>query len=291
MNLKKVFLTVSAVVATALTPCTVNSKDNTLNRPGEKPLADEYSEKVTTSLAALLSNDSLRATFMKQSNDLVTSFKGGALQHEELQFREYSKSVREDTIKNHIQDIITSESDRAFNIAVGSESGRKHFAGSGKPTTSPKGAIGIAQVMPKTGPEAAKLAGLIWDKKRYRNDPAYNLAIGKAYFEKQLKNNNGSLAKAYAAYNAGPAALAKAIKKADKEANTPLKKGKRHKTWIDFLPTETQLYIAKNMKAFSAGGGTNEMPTLLDVQQQVGPRSAAITQNISIAPEARNPLK
>src|SRR5207253_1025170 len=50
-----------------------------------------------------------------------------------------------------------SSFDRAFNVAIGTESGGKQFGADGKPLTSPKGAIGIAQVMPTTAPEAAKL--------------------------------------------------------------------------------------------------------------------------------------
>ncbi|MCC7304771.1 MAG: transglycosylase SLT domain-containing protein [Alphaproteobacteria bacterium] len=174
-------------------------------------------------------------------------------------------------IESQIDNIVTPDTDRAFNIALGTESGGKQFGGPGsvagpnEPTTSLKGAIGIAQVMPGTGPEAAKLAGLEWDENKFKNDAAYNRAIGKAYFEKQLKDF-GSLAKAYAAYNAGPQALKDAINKAE---NAPAVDGEARKTWIDFLPAETQNYVNKNMNAFTAGKGKNDIPTLHDLQQQV----------------------
>lgn len=83
------------------------------------------------------------------------------------------------------------------------ESGGQQFDRNGQPLTSPAGAIGIAQVMPATGPEAAQLAGLPWDEQRYRNDAQYNEALGAAYYQAQLaKFGDPELARA--AYNAGP---------------------------------------------------------------------------------------
>ncbi len=46
---------------------------------------------------------------------------------------------------------------------LGDESGGRQFNADGSDITSPKGALGIAQVMPYTGPEAAGYAGLPWD--------------------------------------------------------------------------------------------------------------------------------
>lgn len=45
--------------------------------------------------------------------------------------------------------------------------------------------------MKDTGPEAAEAAGLPWDEVRWKNDPAYNFALGKAYLNKQLKRFGG----------------------------------------------------------------------------------------------------
>lgn len=115
------------------------------------------------------------------------------------------------------------------------ESGGRQFKPDGTPVTSPKGAIGIAQVMPTTGPEAAELAGLPWDETKFRGDAAYNEALGKAYFSKQLDTFGGDVAKALSAYNAGPGRTAAAIKRGEKEG----------KDWRTYLPKETQDYIAK----------------------------------------------
>ena len=125
-----------------------------------------------------------------------------------------------------------------FKIMIGMESRGQQFAKSGAPLTSPKGAIGIAQIMPGTAPEAAKLAGLPYDKARLRNDKAYNLALGEAYFEKQLRDF-GDNRLAAAAYNAGPGAVRRALAKGGPDG------------WINHVPRETQKYVAQ----IPGGGG------------------------------------
>jgi hypothetical protein len=84
--------------------------------------------------------------------------------------------------------------------------------------------------MPKTAPEAARLAGLPFDDNRYRNDPEYNLALGKAYYDKQLADF-GDERLAAAAYNAGPSAIRRALQKGGPD------------NWINHVPRETQNYV------------------------------------------------
>ena len=93
-----------------------------------------------------------------------------------------------------------------FDAMIQQESGGKQTREDGRPVTSPVGAIGIAQVMPATGQEAAKLAGVQWDESKYKNDADYNYKLGKAYFEKQVATY-GSTTIAAMAYNAGPGAV------------------------------------------------------------------------------------
>ena len=119
-----------------------------------------------------------------------------------------------------------------FSRMIGVESGGQQFSRSGTPLTSPAGAIGIAQVMPGTAPEAAALAGLPFDENRYRTDPDYNLALGRAYFNKQLADF-GDERLAAAAYNAGPGAVRRALRAGGQTG------------WLAKLPAETQAYIAK----------------------------------------------
>lgn len=175
-----------------------------------------------------------------------------------------------------------SESDRAFHVAVGAESGYRQFNRDGTPKTSKAGAIGIAQVMPGTGPEAAKLAGMPWDEQRYRTEPEYNYAIGKAYFDEQLRVFGGDVEKAWAAYNAGPGALREALKKADRSEmlakNDPNLARALPVHWLAFLPQETRDYVAKNSKAFAAGSARPQAPTELEfVQSAIGRLPAGAT--------------
>lgn len=97
---------------------------------------------------------------------------------------------------------------------IGMESGGgNQFGPDGKPLTSPKGAIGAAQVMPETAPEAARLAGLPWDPQRYQNDRDYNLAIGKAYYQSLVQRYKGDTVLAAAAYQSGPGNVDAAVAK------------------------------------------------------------------------------
>ncbi len=108
-------------------------------------------------------------------------------------------------------------------------------SGGQQDAVSPKGATGIAQVMPATGPEAAALAGLPWDPVAFKNDAVYNAKLGRAYFRKQMTDNGGDAALALAAYNAGPGAVRK--------AGGDLSK----------LPAETQKYVPSIMNKADQG--------------------------------------
>jgi hypothetical protein len=127
-----------------------------------------------------------------------------------------------------------------FSRMIQAESRGKQFDRNGRPLTSSAGAIGIAQVMPGPAPEAAKLAGLPFDDNRYRNDPEYNLALGKAYYEKQLRDFGGDEKLAAAAYNAGPGAVRSALKKGGPDG------------WVNNVPKETRDYL----KTVFGGAGT-----------------------------------
>ena len=168
-------------------------------------------------------------------------------------------SVADKVMQGAASKIETPNSERAFNIAVNTESGGRQFGEDGQPLTSKAGAIGVAQVMPETAPEAAKLAGVEWDEELYKTDAIYNYQLGKAYFEKQLKDFGGNLSQAYAAYNAGPGRTQEAIAQAEREGGV----------WTDYLPKETQDYVRKNLAAYERGEGRNQLPTLEELKDQV----------------------
>lgn len=137
--------------------------------------------------------------------------------------------------------------DRIVNITIQTES-------AGNPNAvSPKGARGLMQVMPET----AKNPG--YGIKPSNGTPEDDVRVGKEYLGAMAKKYGGDMAKAWAAYNAGPGALDEAMQRANASRSPGA-------DWLTFMPKETQDYVAKNLKAFSAGMGAPKPPTLADVQ-------------------------
>lgn len=152
---------------------------------------------------------------------------------------------------------VPSDATGIFGKMLHLESRNKQFDKDGNVIVSPKGAIGAAQIMPRTGPEAAKLAGLPWDPNRLATDPDYNRALGQAYHA-HLSQLFGDPIKGAAAYNAGPGAFRAALASAE-QAGEP---------WLKYLPTETQNYVQSLQTAAATGGritramgGKTERPT------------------------------
>lgn len=114
------------------------------------------------------------------------------------------------------------------------ESGAKHRNKDGSIVTSPKGARGLMQLMPAT----AKNPG-------YGVRPAMddseeeNIRVGKDYLAAMLKLFGGDERKALAAYNAGPGATRKAIKKANVNGGD----------FLQYLPPETRNYVPSVLDA------------------------------------------
>jgi soluble lytic murein transglycosylase len=164
--------------------------------------------------------------------------------------QESSKIVGEAAIKS-----APTPSNSLFNAMAQQESGNRQLKPNGQPVTSPKGAVGVMQVMPATGPEAAKLAGVPWDEKKLKFDEGYNRKLGEAYFNQQLTTYKGNVGMALAAYNAGPGAVDKAVAEA-KGGN-----------WLARLPKETQEYVAR-ISADYASGVNPARPSLLDLERE-----------------------
>ena len=127
---------------------------------------------------------------------------------------------------------IDERAENVWSRMLRQESGNRQFDRYGNTITSPAGALGISQVMPSTGPEAARLAGLPWSLERLRNDPEYNHALGRAYYDAQVERF-GDPTLAAAAYNGGPGRVASALRQA-RETGQP---------WTAFLKPETQHYV------------------------------------------------
>lgn len=159
-----------------------------------------------------------------------------------------------------------------FAAMIGEESNGQQLGKDGKPLTSPKGAVGIAQVMPDTAPFAAKLAGLPWDPQRYKTDAAYNQQLGAAYFGKMQQDFGGNPVLSVAAYNAGPGMVADWINGTNKTGKngSGLKIGDPRKGEItsdEFarrIPfAETRNYVAKVLASAGGAGGERSLSGML----------------------------
>ena len=69
--------------------------------------------------------------------------------------------------------------------------------------TSPVGAIGLMQIMPYTGKDIAKFLGVSFETDSLYA-PSVSIAFGAAYLKELLKQFNGNMLLAIAAYNGGP---------------------------------------------------------------------------------------
>jgi len=105
----------------------------------------------------------------------------------------------------------------------------RRLEGSKLNSVSPKGAIGVYQIMPGT----AKQYG--FDSSRLF-EPAYNQIVASTILDSLLKKYNGDMEAVSVAYNAGPGV-----------ANKFLKSGKN----MAVLPSETQKYLTRARKMLS----------------------------------------
>lgn len=143
---------------------------------------------------------------------------------------------------------------------------------------SPKGAAGVMQVMPKTGPEAARLAKVKWEPDRMVSskpeDIAYQQQLGEAYLNAQLKRFGGSTVAALAAYNAGPEMVQDWIDGTNKTGKNKagLKLGDpsaNPRAWAAAIPfAETKDYVAK-ITAKLGGSQRTPLPPNVETVAQV----------------------
>jgi hypothetical protein len=88
---------------------------------------------------------------------------------------------------------------------------------------SPKGALGVMQLMPETAEEVSRELGIPYSKERLATDPNYNAALGTAYINKMLGHFDGNQTLAVAAYNAGPGMVEDWINGTNKTGKNPSK--------------------------------------------------------------------
>lgn len=99
---------------------------------------------------------------------------------------------------------------------------------------SPKGAMGLWQVMPATARDPG--FGITpWNGQREDLN-----RVGAQYRRKMESRYGGDLAKMWAAYNWGPGAVDKAV-------------AKHGANWLAHAPAETRAYVARNLRAVRGG--------------------------------------
>ncbi len=104
---------------------------------------------------------------------------------------------------------------------------------------SPAGALGLMQVMPRTGRQVAKRLNIRWRGNNTLINPSTNIRIGSFYLAEQLKRF-GHPALAAAAYNAGPHRVSRWLP----DDPVPLD------VWVAAVPfTETRNYIQRVLGA------------------------------------------
>jgi soluble lytic murein transglycosylase len=77
---------------------------------------------------------------------------------------------------------------------------------------SPVGALGLMQILPKTGQELAAREGIAWHGPQMLFDPIVNVRLGVAYL-RELSNRYGELSTALAAYNWGPGRIDRRLRR------------------------------------------------------------------------------
>ena len=110
--------------------------------------------------------------------------------------------------------------------------------------TSPAGARGLLQIMPKTGERLARQAGLggFHPDQLYR--PRVNIQLGSFYLDQLTREFSGRLEAAIASYNAGPAAAARWT------AEQP---GLEDDEWVEAVPySQTRAYVKRVLRSVHA---------------------------------------
>ena len=111
-----------------------------------------------------------------------------------------------------------------------------------KSAVSFAGARGMMQLMPGTAREQAGKMGIAYDYYRLTSDPAYNVSLGSAYYQRLLNTWGGSHVLAVASYNAGAGNVRKWIN----AYGDPRQPGADVVRWIERIPfVETRGYVQR----------------------------------------------
>lgn len=154
--------------------------------------------------------------------------------------------------------------DRVMAITMQSESGGRRYGLDGNLLESPKGAKGEMQVLDATNYNPG------FGVKPAANDtPEERARVGRDYLGAMIKRYGGDMQKAWAAYNAGPGAVDKAMTEAVADAGQFRSGDGPSDYWLQKMPRETQAYVARNMKALESGAGAPPRASLQDIHNEI----------------------
>ena len=131
------------------------------------------------------------------------------------------------------------------------------------------GARGMMQLMPGTAREQAGKMGVGYDSYRVLSDPAYNVMLGSAYFQRMLNMWDGNVPLAVASYNAGYGNVRKWVNRyGDPRGNVDVLK------WIEAIPfTETKAYVQRvieNSVVYDSMRGPGSQQSAMHVSRYLG---------------------
>jgi soluble lytic murein transglycosylase len=111
---------------------------------------------------------------------------------------------------------------------------------------SPKGALGLMQLLPTTASSTALKAQLPFSLAALTTDGLYNITLGRTYLEELLEAFGGSYALAIAAYNAGPTRVRQWLR----DYGDPRGGSIGMVDWIELIPiAETRTYVERVLES------------------------------------------
>ena len=131
------------------------------------------------------------------------------------------------------------------------------------------GARGTMQLMPGTAREQAGKMGIGYDGYRLLSDPAYNVQLGAAYFQRMLNIWDGNVPLAVASYNAGSGNAGKWVRRyGDPRGQVDVV------AWIEAIPIdETRGYVQRvieNSVVYDSMRSSQSQRTALHVSRYLG---------------------
>jgi len=132
------------------------------------------------------------------------------------------------------------------------------------------GARGLMQLMPGTARLVARETEAAYQPRRLTDDPAYNARLGSTYLAWQIRDFDGYLPMAIAAYNAGPHRVKRWI-----EAHGDPRNGTVDAVdWVERIPfSETRNYVQRVLEALQVYRVRMETDNDLRLARDLGIRS------------------